>query len=159
FSPQRLEGEVVRDAMLTMSGRLNLQMFGRGFRPFTISNFNSDFYTLVDKDTPEFNRRSIYRITVHSARNPLLESLDCPDPSTKTPRRTITVTPLQALELMNNSFVIRQSRQFAERLRKVEDQRPVTKVNIAYRLAFGRYPSPAELARAEALIRSHGLES
>ena len=59
------------------------------------------------------------RINVNSAKDPLLDSLDCPDPSVKMPRRSITTTPLQALGLMNNSFVSRQARHFAERVRHV----------------------------------------
>ena len=65
-------------------------MGGPGFRPFTATVFNSTFYSLVDEDRAEFNRRTVYRIGVNSAKDPLLESFDCPEPSVKTPRRGIT---------------------------------------------------------------------
>ena len=110
FAPQRLEGEAVRDAMLAVSGKLNPQVGGPSFRPFTVTVFNSSFYTLTDRDEPDYNRRTLYRINVNSAKSPLLEAFDCPDPSTKTPRRAVTTTPLQALALMNNSFVLRQAK-------------------------------------------------
>src|SRR5262249_21895328 len=87
FAPRRLEGEAVRDAMLYVSGQLNEEAGGPSYRPFTVTIFNSHFYSLLDEDKPEFHRRTVYRINVNSARNPLFESFDCPDPSTKTPRR------------------------------------------------------------------------
>lgn len=157
FHPRRLEGEAVRDAMLCISGQMNPQMGGPSFRPFNLKIFNSHFYELTDPIGPEFNRRTVYRINVNSAKSPLLDSLDCPDPSVKMPRRSVTTTPLQALGLMNNSFVVRQSRQLAERV--ANEAGPRNQVTAAYRLAFCRPPSSVEAKRAEELVRDHGLES
>ncbi len=158
FAPQRLEGEAVRDAMLAVSGKLNPQVGGPSFRPFTVTTFNSNFYTLTDSAEPDFNRRTVYRINVQSAKSPLLEAFDCPDPSTKTPRRAVTTTPLQALALMNNSFVLRQARSFGERVRKEAGDDPEAQVRRAYRLAFGRPPTKEEAGRAAALVREQGAE-
>lgn len=159
FALHRLEGEAVRDAMLCISGQLNPRMGGPSFRPFTEVVDNAHFYTLFDSDKPEFNRRTVYRMCVQSAKSHLLETLDCPDPSTKTPRRSITTTPLQALELMNNSFVLRQARYFADRVRKEAGPDLNAQVTHAYLLAFGRVPLPAEKARAVAFTHENGLES
>jgi hypothetical protein len=158
-APRRLEAEAVRDSMLSVSGELNPAMGGPSFRPFTVENFGSSFYHLTDPAGPEYNRRTIYRMIVHSARNPLLESLDCPDPSTKTPKRTTTTTPMQALELMNDSFVLRQARLFAERVKKESGNAPEAQVGYAYALAYGRTPTPAETQRALPYMKAHGLES
>jgi len=49
-------------------------------------------------------------MNVNSAGNPMLESLDCPVPSVKTPKRPSTTTALQALSLMNNEFANRMAR-------------------------------------------------
>ena len=156
---RRLEAEEIRDAMLHISGQLNLQMAGPGFRPFTVFTNNSHFYTLTDRDEPQFNRRTIYRINVQSARNPLLDSLDCPDPSTKTPARNVTTTPIQALGMMNNSFVQRQAQRFAERLEVEAGKDPAEQINLAYRLVVGRQADGHEIKRALALARQHGMES
>ena len=67
-SPRRLEAEAVRDAMLAISGQLNDRLGGESFRPFKVESFNSAFYNLLDIDSPEFNRRSVYRMNVNSAR-------------------------------------------------------------------------------------------
>src|SRR5262249_34603142 len=140
-------------------GQINFDMGGPGFRPFTVYVNNSHFYTLTDPVGPEFNRRTVYRISVNSAKDPLLETLDCPDPSTKTPRRSVTTTPLQALGMMNTSFVQRQARCMAERPRREAGAAPSAQVRLAYRLAFGRLPSKSESARALAFAREHGMEN
>jgi hypothetical protein len=159
FAPRRLEGEAVRDAMLAVSGQLNDQLGGPSFRPFTVKVFNSNFYDLTDPIGPEFNRRTVYRMNVNSAKSPLLDALDCPDPSVKAPRRSVTTTPLQALGLMNNAFVQRQARSFAGRVEQEAGGDPAAQVRHAYRLALGRTPSAAETGRAVALVKEHGLES
>lgn len=159
FAPQRLEAEAIRDSMLAVSGKLNPALGGPSFRPFTVTRYGSDFYELVDKDTPEFNRRSLYRMAVQSARSPLLETLDCPDPSTKTPRRTVTTTPTQALALMNDSFVLRQSRTIATRVQSEAGSAPDRQINRVYALTLGRLPTSKERDRAIAHLKIHPLDS
>jgi hypothetical protein len=159
FAPKRLEAEAVRDAMLMIGGRLNPAMGGPGFRPFTVTVFNSSFYNLFDKDEPEYNRRTVYRIGVQSAKDPFLESFDCPEPSVKTPRRSITTTPLQALGLMNNAFVQRQAKYLAERAAREAGQGIEEQVDRAYRLALARSPTSTERERAAKLAGEHGLQS
>jgi hypothetical protein len=165
FAPRRLEAEAVRDAMLLASGELNPAMGGPSFRPFDVRNFNANVYTITDPTGPEFNRRTVYRINVNAAKSPLLETLDCPDPTVKTPRRSVTTTPLQALGLMNNSFVLRQASKLATR---VERETPAGEIRNAeqslewqliraYRLTLGRAPRPAELTAMSQLARDHGL--
>ena len=145
--------------MLSVSGQLNLQEGGSGFRPFKVTVSGSHFYELTDPIGAEFNRRTIYRMNIQSGKDPLLDSLDCPDPSTKTPARNMTTTPLQSLGLMNNAFVQRQCQHFAERLQTEAGPKPATQINLAYRLAFGRRPRADEAKDAAALVREHGLES
>lgn len=157
FAPRRLEAETLRDAMLSVSGQLNLQMGGPGFRPFDAIAFPANVYVPTDKVGPEFNRRTVYRMNVNSGKDPLLDAFDCPDPSVKTPRRGITTTPLQALELMNNSFVLRQSRFLAERALKEANNHLPDAVQVAYRLALSRQATPTEAKRATAIAQERGL--
>jgi hypothetical protein len=121
--------------------------------------FNSSFYHLLDSDDPRLARRSVYRINVNSAKDPLLETLDCPDPSVKTPRRGATTTPLQALALMNDAFVLRQARHTAERVRCESGNDIGKQTDRLYRLVLGRQPKAEEAVRASTLVRDHGLES
>lgn len=159
FTPRRLEAEAVRDAMLAVSGQLNLAAGGPSFRSFDVLGFPKNAYVPADKLGPEFNRRTVYRMNVNSGKEPLLDAFDCPDPSVKTPRRGVTITPLQALELMNNSFVQRQAAQLGERALKDANGDLPKAVQAAYRLALNRPATPGELARALAATKERNLTS
>ena len=167
YSPRRLEGEIIRDAMLAVSNQLNPAVGGPCFRPFTVSNHGSDFYHLADMIGPEFNRRMIYRAHINSGKSAMMDALDCPDPSIKTPARRVTTTPLAALALMNNSFVQRQAKHLAERVAQETSGSVsgdpnavlIQKINLAWQLCFGRQPSVEEQTAAGALVQNHGLET
>jgi hypothetical protein len=159
FAPQRLEAEIVRDSMLAVSGELNRQVGGPSFRPFTVTALLTKFYHLIDDGRPEFNRRTVYRINVNTAKSPFLDALDCPAPSLAAPRRRSTTTTLQALALMNDSFVNRQAAKFAERVAVAAGPDPGAQVNLAWRAALGRAPSDQELATTIKLVSAEGLPS
>lgn len=159
FAPRRLEAEVIRDSMLVAAGNLNPAKGGPSYRPFTVSTYGSKFYALVDADTPDFNRRTLYRMGVHSARSPLLESLDCPDPSSKTPKRSVSTTPTQALEMMNDGFVIRQSRVLATRISAQVKGDLKRQVTMAIELTLGRPATPIELTRGLNFLWVNRLEA
>jgi hypothetical protein len=76
--------------------------------------------------------------------------LDCPDPSTKTPRRAVTTTPLQALSLLNNSFMLRMSERLAEGAVDRDVPQLVERV-------LGRKPSETEAVELRAFAEQHGL--
>jgi len=157
FAPRRLEAESVRDAMLAVSGKLNREAGGPSFRPFRVETFNSAFYLPFDEDRPDFNRRSVYRMNVTSSRDPVLDVLDCPDPSVKTPRRSTTTTPLQALTMMNNPFTNRLAKSFADRVQREAGANPEAQIALSYRLALGRLPNEAEIRLAARTIKESGL--
>jgi len=156
-SPQRLEAESLRDTVLSVSGELNQQMGGPGYRDFETFTKNTQFYTMTDPVGPEFNRRSVYRTWLRSGRNRMLDVFDCPDPSTKTPKRAVTVTPLQALTLMNNSFVLRMSDRFADRLQSEVGDDVQDLVRRAYQLAYNRNPDEEESNDAVSFVAAHTL--
>ncbi len=88
----------MRDAVLQVAGQLNPEHGGPGYQDFKIFVRGATyFYTPFDGEGPEFKRRSIYRASARSGRSSLLDNLDCPDPSTATPKRALTTTPLQRL--------------------------------------------------------------
>ena len=157
FPPRRLEAEAVRDAVLAASGQLNVETGGPSYRPFDTLKFPANAYVPADKIGPEYNRRTVYRMNVNSGKEPLLDAFDCPDPSVKTPRRGVTTTPLQALGLMNNSFVQRQAGHLAERALKESDNNMPRAIRAAYRLALGRAPTREEARRALAAAKNRSL--
>jgi len=157
-SPQRLEAESVRDAVLVAAGRLNPTMGGPGFKDFTTVVNNSQFYEMIDVAGSEFNRRSIYRTWIRSGTNKFLDVFDCPDPSTTTPKRAVTTTPLQALSLLNNAFMLRMSGELARRIESdVPEADAARRIERAYRLAFSRPAKPEEITQGTAFVQQHGL--
>jgi len=160
YSPMRLPAEALRDSMLAVGGELNRTMYGPSFRPFKIVKNSGSYHTYepVDSDEAGQQRRTIYRMNVNSGGNPLLDALDCPVPSMKTPQRSTTTTPLQSLSLMNNPFVHRQATAFAQRLSN-EATETSSRIQRGFLLALGRPPQPDELALAVSLVDQHGMES
>jgi len=106
---------------------------------------------------PEFNRRTVYCMNVNSGKEPLLDAFDCPDPSVKTPRRGVTTTPLQALALMNNSFVQRQAEKLAARVMAETRENLPEAIGAAYRHALGRDATRDELNRGTLAAKKRGL--
>jgi hypothetical protein len=160
FPPQRLPAEAVRDAMLAVSGALNPILYGPSFRPFEIIKNPGSYhsYEPIDSPDPAFQRRTLYRMNINSGGNPLLDSLDCPLPSVKTPKRSVTTTALQALSLMNNPTALRLAKTFAARV-ATENTAPSARIARAFELALGRPPSTEEAASASDLLASSGIDS
>ncbi|MCP3691224.1 MAG: DUF1553 domain-containing protein [Planctomycetaceae bacterium] len=159
FSPRRLDAEVIRDTMLAISGALDRRMRGPSFQPFKVTVFNTHFYHLFDSPKPEYNRRTIYRANVITGRDPLLDCFDCPSPSVATPQRRTTITPTQALALMNNSFVLRQSRLFATQVKESVGTHVPAQLERAFQLALTRSPTGKEQEQMSRLVSEHGLAS
>jgi hypothetical protein len=155
--PLRLEAETLRDAILSVAGQLNPVMGGPGYRDFRTFTNNSQFYEVYDAEGFTFQRRSLYRTVIRSGTSPLLDAFDCPDPSTIAPARAVTTTPLQALALLNDSFVLRMADRFAERLRDESGADASAQIEHAYRLALSRAPEPEELTETKAFVTEHGM--
>jgi len=156
---RRLEAEAVRDGVLAVSGTLDQRMGGPGFELFHFKDDHSPVYDHSDPDkvdNPQVRRRSVYRFVVRSVPNPFMEALDCADPNLNTPVRSQTLTALQALALWNDLFIVRQSREFARRLERLQSD-PRARLVAAYRRALGRDPSAEELDALAAYAAKHGL--
>ena len=129
MNSRRLEAEELRDAILAVSGKLDLTLGGQPF-----DNPETDF------------RRTIHaRTSRNGDKFPVdrfLRLFDFPVPVNSIAQRTPAITPQQALFLLNNPFMIDQSKAVAARLEKEE---PSRRVALAYRLLFAREPLPTEL--------------
>jgi hypothetical protein len=155
---RRLEAECVRDAALYVSGNLDLTMGGPSVRQFAFKDDHSPVYDYerFNVDSPDSRRRSVYRFLVRSVPDPLMERLDCPDPSFSTPKRTTTLTAIQALATLNNKFFVRQAELLAETVTKgAPDTRGQTA--LAFEAALARPATPAELDALASYADRHGL--
>ena len=146
--------------MLQTAGVLNLQTGGPGFEDVKMTaNNGTMYYEPFDPAGPAFHRRTVYRFTPRGGRSAVLDTFDCPDPSAAAPRRSVTTTPLQALSLLNNAFVLRMSAAFAKRVETKAGSNTARQVEYAWRLAIGRKPDKIEAALAKRLVKKHGLPS
>ncbi len=154
----RLDAESIRDAVLSISGKLDLKMYGPGFRTFGFLDDHSPHYKYEEynPDDPLGQRRSVYRFLVRSVPDPFMETLDCPDPSLRVEKRNESLTALQALALLNDKFMLRMAQHFAERIEKKGGDLS-HRVTRAYRLALGREPTPEESRVLLDYARKHGL--
>jgi hypothetical protein len=156
MSPRRLEAEPIRDAMLSVSGKLDRTPGGPGYNIWE-KNTN---YVVVFKPKlelgPEEFRRMIYQFKPRSQQDPTFGVFDCPDAALARPKRTVSTTVLQALNLFNSKMTTTQAEFFAERLRREAGEDVEKQVRLAFRLAFGRAPSEKERRAAVGLVREHG---
>ena len=87
---------------------------------------------------------------------PFMEALDCPDASQWTPRRTTSVTALQALAMWNDKFVVRQSQHLADRIVQSASGSRDNEIRVAFRLVFGRDPGEPEARSLRRYVDQHG---
>jgi hypothetical protein len=152
---RRLEAEAIRDSILAASGSLDRTPGGPGFELFAFENDHSPRYRyeLADPNDPRTFRRSIYRFVVRSVPDPFMTVFDCADPSVQTPVRLETTTPLQALALLHDRFVLAQAERMAARIAN-EGGEPIARATA---LAWQRAPTSDERRILEAHAAAHGL--
>jgi hypothetical protein len=153
---QRIEGEIIRDQILAVSGALDLRPYGPGVRPYIDPSLwqGSSGRTWGGKSDDDRStwRRSIY---VHSKRTiplPMLEVFDRPDAITHCARRNRSTIAPQALILMNNAFIRLQAGEFAKRLAREAGNALDKQVDLAFSLAFSRTPSATERTAAHEFL-------
>lgn len=158
FSSRRLEGEAIRDCILSVSGELNLKTGGPGFNFFKSRGGLSGFPPVDDFSSEEL-RRMIYSHKIRMERVPVFGAFDCPDAGQATPRRTQSTTAIQALNLFNSPFVSERAMKLADRIQKDIPDDPKQQIERAFELTFGRQPMPVELSASAAVVDNHGLET
>ena len=159
FPLKRLEAEAIRDCVLQLSGKLNLQAGGPGFLLFKIDRENVHHYFPLEKFGPEHFRRMIYMTKIRQEQDEVFGVFDCPDGGQTIPNRNQSTTALQSLNMLNSKFIIEQAAFFSERLQREAGSQAKDQVNLAFDLAFARAPAAAERQDAEALIQQFGLAS
>ncbi len=157
---RRLDAEAIHDAVLQISGKLDAAMGGPSVRQFHLSpgvhvTPNIDYQTFNPDDPANF-RRSVYRFLFRTLPDPLMEALDCPDGSQWMPVRNASVTAIQALALLNDKFIVRQTEHIASRVQLI-DRDPAGQILLLYRLALGRAPNGKEAAAVGDYAVKRGL--
>ena len=157
FPPRRLEAEPLRDAILAVCGNLDDRMQGPGFDLFEPNTNYVKVYQSKRAFGPAEWRRMVYQSKPRMQLDETFGQFDCPDAGQIAPRRTSSITALQALGLLNSGFIVQQSNQFAERLTVEAGADPARQARRAFALVFLREPTSDELAGSLSLIQQHGL--
>jgi hypothetical protein len=144
---RRLEAEAIRDAVLAVSGQLDLAM-GGSLGPTNDASFGAA--AMANDAQVASNRRSLYLPVIRNDTSDLFQVFDFADPHVITGKRHTTTAPTQALFMLNSPFMLEQSRQWAEALIAVTPANDAQRVASAYTQAFGR---PATTEEAERALR------
>lgn len=154
FSPhqrRRLQAEELRDAMLTATGELDRQP--------AVGSVIQRRDVLINELPPLHQpsaHRSVYLLMLRNSMPPELTPFNLPDATTVTGKRDSAALATQSLYLLNNAFVIEQSRRFARRVQQ-QAENTTARIHYAYQSALGRAPTEAEAQRAENFIREADL--
>jgi hypothetical protein len=135
----RHTGEVLRDSTLAASGKLNGPMFGP---PVGVAAQGDG--SVIVADNAAGNRRSVYLQVRRSQHVTMLDLFDVPMMEINCPERTQATVPLQALALLHGPFAEQSAAALADRLLREAPADDVSRIDLAFRLAFARPPSAAE---------------
>ena len=160
FPRRRLSSGEIRDAMLAVSGRLNVQAGGPSvivpIEPELLKLIYNPAQWRVNPDPNQFDRRSIYLFHKRNLRLPLLEVFDSPDMLLSCARREQSTHAPQALELLNGDFSNSMARSFAERVVREAGPRQENQIERTFQLALGRVPTPLEKKAAWRYLEDGG---
>jgi hypothetical protein len=150
----RLPAELIRDNALAASGLLDTRVGGPSVYPYQPkglweemafgSGFSGQSYT--ESIGRDLYRRSMYTVWKRTVSPPALVTFDAPDREKCTARRSVTNTPLQALVLLNDPTYVEAARFLAARMLTQGGDTAAGRINLAFRLATGRFPDPQERA-------------
>ncbi len=139
---RRLEGEVLRDSILAVSGRLNSKMYGPPV-PVNLTDFQQGRGRPASGPVDGDGRRSIYLSVRRNFLSSFLLAFDTPIPFSTVGKRSVSNVPAQALILMNDPFVHQQTSVWAQRLLK-EQPDTSARLRTMYLEAFSRPATEAE---------------
>ncbi|MBT6155596.1 MAG: DUF1553 domain-containing protein [Planctomycetaceae bacterium] len=162
FPIQRLEAEVIRDAVLSVSGKLNLKLYGKpvpvmedevGQIILGIENLDGERKPTkpIPLNGEEF-RRGLYVQVRRSRTLSIFEAFDAPNMSPNCERRNSSNVATQSLMLMNSDFAVEYSQHFAQRLIDKAGPKTADQIKLAWKLAFSTEPAAADIAAGEQFV-------
>lgn len=160
----RVEGEVVRDIQLSVSGLLNPAVGGRGVMPpapahlFEKPASYAPFPWKVEDDGNQF-RRAVYVFRRRSTPYPFLSTFDVPNGETACVRRVKSNTPLQALMTLNETMSLEAAKALAQRMQKEGGSSDDGRIAYGFKLCTARTPTAAETQTLRELLQRQAARS
>ncbi|MEX0866031.1 MAG: DUF1553 domain-containing protein [Pirellulales bacterium] len=147
---RRHDAESLRDTILSVSGRLSLEMYGPTYRKGMGNDYDYRYDGL---------RRSVYVPAFRNSMPEIFEVFDFANPSMVVGTRTTSTVAPQALFMMNNRFVVEESDEAAKRLLKeTSDATDEQRLVLAYRRTLGRTPTPREQEISLKFLTDHDAD-
>ncbi len=146
----RLESEIVRDSVLAVSGRLNLEAFGP---PVPVTKPVSGLSTVEPGPGGNgHNRRSVYIFARRVYPLKFMEIFDSPIMAVNCTRRMNSTTVLQSFAQLNSDFVVHAARDAGDRLLKAAASQKTDPIGLAWRTILGRRPTEDEQRACEQFV-------
>jgi hypothetical protein len=136
---RRLEGEVIRDSLLAVAGRLDHRLFGP---PDPLDT--RDDGLVVAAEGKQAWRRTIFVLQRRTTHLTILDNFDLPQMNPNCVERSSSIVAPQALHLLNNKRVYDLSRFFADRIVREAGDNPDAQIEHIYLVALGRSPTASE---------------
>ena len=156
---RRVEGEVIRDAVLAVAGTLDRGVGGPAVYPYIdpalFQSSSRRGWNGKAVNDPSTYRRSVYVFSKRTIPLPMLETFDRPDTMSSCGQRNRSTIAPQALILMNNEFIGTQAKHFAQRLEREAGADTAAQVKLAFELALAREPRAEEVSKAVGFIQSY----
>lgn len=164
FPRHRLDGETIRDSMLSVAGLLDVRAGGPGVMPPLPNELTSTLLKDQWKTSPDeaaHARRSIYIFARRNLRYPLFDVFDRPDAGASCPQRDRSTTAIQSLQMLNSDLSLRCAAALRERWR--EDRKHVVNLQQAHICSLflrvlSRKPTPSELKAFTEFLHDPNLD-
>ena len=156
MNARRREGEIIRDSVLAVSGRLDDKMFGK-----SVQNLITPF--MDGRNRPKSGpvdgegRRSIYLTVLRNYLSPMMTAFDTPVPDSTLGRRTVSNVPAQSLVMMNHEFFAEQAERWGKRVLENGDLEPGDRIERIFLTALGRAPTEGELENSLKFLTAQGV--
>jgi hypothetical protein len=158
----RLDAEQIRDNALSASGLLDFTVGGKGVKPYQPDNIWEPV-AFTGSNTQHYKRdagNALYRRTMYTfykrtAPAPYMVNLDAPNREQPCPKRDRSNTPLQALQLLNDTQHVEAARILAERIIGEGGATADERVTFAFKLLLSRPPTDKELAIVTVELAKH----
>lgn len=150
----RVEGEIVRDISLSVSGLLNPQVGGPSlFSPAPSFLFQPPAsygpFTWTETQGADRYRRALYTFRRRSTPYPMLTNFDAPNGDAACVRRTRSNTPLQALTTMNEVVFMEAARALGKRMLTEGGSSDADRIRLGFKLCTSRVPTASEMKLLE----------
>jgi len=154
FNRQRLDAEEIRDAMLSVSGALEIASEPAAVGPHPFPPESSWAFTqhVPFNANYETKKRSVYLMQQRIKKHPFLALFDGADSNTSTGLRLESTTPIQALFILNDPFVHDCAGKLGARLQQSKPNNS-ERIILAHQLAYGRSPTPAQVNACEEFLK------